>query len=536
MSTCGPPPSQGPHRLRSALESTARTDQSPAGFDTTVPGNKGLKADALGYVSNLVIAVASTAPAYSLAATLGFIVAITGVGVHAPAVLIVSFIPILFVSVGYRFLNLADPDAGTTFAWTTRAFGPQIGWVNGWAIFLADIIVMASLAAIASNYTFLLFDSHAHPSNFVLILGAVIWIVVMTWICYRGIELSARVQTILLSIEIFTLALFAVVSLVKVYANSPAHSLHVSASWFNPFDLGWGALVDGVLLGIFIYWGWDSGVAVNEESRDRHRGPGKAAVVSTLILLLIYVIVSAAAQAYHGPEFLAGNSSDVINALGGQVFGSPLDKLLIITVLTSASASTQTTILPTARTTLSMAKWNAIPKAFGAIHPRFLTPTFSTLLMGGLSILWTVALLGFNPNQDVLGDTISALGFAVCFYYGFTGLACAVYFRRDLFKSARNFFLAGLVPVVGGIMMGYVAIKAYGYYNTAGNNYSKPFLGIEVPIFVGVGGLILGIVLMFASWPFFGGFFSRKWLGAADPAVLEADAQHRSVKIPGEPT
>ena len=119
---------------------------------------------------------------------------------------------------------------------------------------------------------------------------------------------------------------------------------------------------------------------------------------------------------------------------------------MIIAVLTSASASTQTTILPTARTTLSMARWEAIPSAFGRVHPRFLTPSFSTLLMGGLSIIWTVALLAFNPNQDVLGDTISALGFAVCFYYGFTGLACAFYFRRDLFKSARNFFLAGLLP------------------------------------------------------------------------------------------
>jgi amino acid transporter len=344
-----------------------------------VPGNKGLKADPLGYISNLVIAIASTAPAYSLAATLGFIVAIAGVGFHAPAVLIVSFIPILFVSVVYRFLNLADPDAGTTFAWTTRAIGPQVGWVNGWAIFLADIIVMASLAAIASNYTFLLFSSGGAPSNFWLIVAAVVWIAVMTWICYRGIELSARIHTFLLSLEIFTLALFVVVALVKVYANNPAHSVHVSASWFNPFDLGWGPLIDGVLLGIFIYWGWDSGVAVNEESRDRHRGPGKAAVVSTLILLLIYVAVSAAAQAFHGPTFLANNSNDVLNALGKGVFGSGLDKLLIICVLTSASASTQTTILPTARTTFSMARWQAIPSRFGQVHPRFQTPTFSSL-------------------------------------------------------------------------------------------------------------------------------------------------------------
>jgi amino acid transporter len=516
------------------LETTTAQPTTDTPIDTTAPGAKGLKPDAIGYISNLVIAVASTAPAYSLAATLGFIVAVTGVGLHAPAVLIVSFIPILFVSVGYRFLNLADPDAGTTFAWVTRAFGPQIGWVNGWAIFLADIIVMASLAAIASQYTFALWNGH--PSNFALIVGAVIWIAVMTWICYRGIELSARIQTALLSLEIFTLALFAIVALIKVYSSHPVGSLHVSASWFNPFDLGWGALIDGVLLGIFIYWGWDSGVAVNEESRDRHRGPGKAAVVSTFLLLAIYVIVTAAAQAFHGAKFLSDNSNDVLNPLAHGVLGSPLDKLLIICVLTSASASTQTTILPTARTTLSMAKWNAIPNAFGSIHPRYYTPSFSTLLMGVLSIIWTVCLLGFNPSQNVLGDTISALGFSVCFYYGFTGLACAVYFRRDLLKSARNFILAGLIPVVGGIMMGYVGIKAFSYYNTAGNNYAKPILGIQVPIFVGVGGLILGVILMFASWPFFSGYFSRRWWQTADPAVLVADAAHEPEPLfPGEP-
>ena len=204
-------------------------------------------------------------------------------------------------------------------------------------------------------------------------------------------------------------------------------------------------------------------------------------------------------------------------------------------MLTSASASTQTTILPTARTTLSMAKWDAIPQAFGRVHPRFLTPTFSTLLMGALSTVWTVALLAFNPNQNVLGDTISALGFAVVFYYGFTGLACAVYFRRDLLKSARNFFLAGLIPVVGGIMMAYIGVKAYGYYNTAGNNYSHALAGIQTPILVGIGGLILGVILMFASWPFFPQFFARKWFQTADPAVLEQDVAHHVVASPGEP-
>src|ERR1700736_5837263 len=114
--------------------------------------DKGLKKDAIGYLSNLVIGVASTAPAYSLAATLGFIVAVSGVGVHAPAVLLVAFVPMLLVASAYKYFNRADPDAGTTFAWTTRAIGPATGWMNGWAIFLADLIVMVSLSDVAAIY------------------------------------------------------------------------------------------------------------------------------------------------------------------------------------------------------------------------------------------------------------------------------------------------------------------------------------------------------------------------------------------------
>ncbi|HZQ81989.1 MAG TPA: APC family permease [Gaiellaceae bacterium] len=484
-------------------------------------GDKGLKRDAIGYLSNLVIGVASTAPAYSLAATLGFVVATDGIGVHAPAVLLVSFLPILLVALAYKYLNRADPDAGTTFAWGTRALGPWVGWLNGWAIFVADVVVMASLAVIASTYTFLLFGwQSAADSTAAILIGSAIWIALMTWICWRGIELSARVQQFLLGAECVILALFAVVALVKVYANHPAHSLHVHAGWFNPFAIGWTPMFDGVLLGIFIYWGWDSGVSVNEETEDRHEAPGRAAVMATLLLLLIYLVVSAAAVAYGGPGYLANHPDDVLSVLGTKVFGSPWDKLLIISVLTSASASTQTTILPTARTTLSMAHWGAIPRVFGRIHPRFLTPDVSTIAMGALSIVFTLLLVGFNSSQDVLNDSISAIGFSICFYYGFTGLICVVYFRRDLFRSTRAFLLAGLLPLAGALMMGAVFVKAFIDYSKAGYNYSHPFLGIQVPIVIGIGGLLLGVPLMLVCAAKYRAFFSRK-LEVAPPGALE---------------
>jgi amino acid transporter len=484
--------------------------------------DKGLKKGAIGYLSNIVIGVASTAPAYSLAATLGFVVAVKGVGIHAPAVLLVAFVPMLLVALAYKYFNRADPDAGTSFAWTTRAMGPSTGWMNGWAIFLSDIIVMASLADIAAVYTFKLFGfTELGSSKAAIIIGAVVWIALMTWICYRGIELSARIQQALLGIEVLILGIFAVVAFAKVYgSHPPSGAIKPSLSWFDPTALKFSDLLVAVLLAVFIYWGWDSGVAVNEESRDPAEGPGKAAVVSTLLLVLIYVLVSAAAQSFHGVGFLTseGNQEDVLNALGKGVLGGTFNKLLVITVLTSASASTQTTILPTARTTLSMAHWKAVTSLLSRVHKRYLTPTVSTLGFGALSILFTIVLLLLSAS--VLEDAIASIGFPIVFYYGWTGVACAVYYRRELRRSLRNFLLLGAGPLLGGLMLWGVGIRAAVYYGHKANVSSKPILGITLPLWLGIGGMVLGGVIMIASRPFFREFFSRK-LETAPPGILD---------------
>jgi amino acid transporter len=474
-------------------------------------GDKGLKKNAIGYITNVVIGVASTAPGYSIAATLGFVVAVSGIGLQAPAVMLVAFIPMFFIAFAYRYMNRADPDCGTTFTWATRALGPGAGWLSGWAIILTDVIVMASLAQIAAIYTFLLFDwKSAAASHGAVLIAGVIWIVLMTLICYLGTELSARTQQVLLTIEIFTLTLFAVWAIAKVYIDNPAHSLHVQADWFNPFSVdSFSSLVNGVLIGVFIYWGWDSGVAVNEESEDSAEGPGKSAIVSTLLLLGIYLIISAAAQAYAGPQFLIKNQSDVLSTLGNAVFGNALlAKLLIITVLTSASASTQTTILPTARTTLSMARQKAFPKRFGNIHPRYLTPSFSTLWMGAVSIAWFILIEILSPD-NVLGDSVTALGFGIAFYYGITGFACAIYYRRELRRDFKTFFYAGVLPVLGGLLLLGIFVKSFIDLSNP-DNTNTAFLGVGAPVVIGVGGLVLGAVLMIFARFSYRDFFSRK--------------------------
>lgn len=476
-----------------------------------------LKRGAISYLSNLVIGVASTAPGYSLAATIGFIAVIAGMGTHTPAVIIVSFLPMVCIAWAYKYMNNADPDCGTTFSWMSRAMGAGWGWVGGFAVLFADIVVNANQAQIAGSYGFQLFGLNAAANSTldVTILG-VIFIALLTWICWKGIELSARTQQFLLGFEMVTLIIFAVVALIKVYANHPKGSLPVKLDWFNPFAVGITPLTLGLLLGVFLYWGWDSGVSVNEETENSDTAPGRAAVVSTLILIGIFLLVSTAAQSYAGPTYLANNANDIFaGGLARAVLG-PLHVLLIIAVLTSATAATQTTILPAARSALSMARRGAIPARFAEIHAKNLVPAYATIVAGILSVIWFVFIVLVSTN--VLADCVTGLGFLVAFYYGFTGLACVIFYRRELLKSGKNFLMMGVLPLFGFAVLMFIFVRGFVFYGHSANDSSPPLLGLGVPDWIGILGIGGGIILMLirrATAPAF--FKNEKRMVYGDP-------------------
>ena len=480
--------------------------------------DKGLKSSAIGLVGSIVIATASVAPAYSLAATLGLVVA--AVGLQSPIIMLLAFVPMLLIAFGYQGLNEIDPDCGTTFTWGARVFGPKTGWMGGWAIVVADIIVMANLAQIAGGYGFQLVGANglANSAGWTEVAG-VVWIVLMTVICYIGIEVSVNLQRALLSIELVMLALLSVVALVKVYgSNAPAGSIHISASWFNPFDVpSFSALTSGLLLAVFIYWGWDTAVSVNEETIDKTRTPGRSAVISTVLLLVTYGIVTVSTQAFAGVGTTGtglanpDNFGDVLSGLGGSVFGTAglgwfLSKLLVLMVLTSASASTQTTIMPTARTALSMAGHKAIPAKFARVHPKYQTPTWSTIGMGLASVVFYVAFTKISGN--LLSDSISSLGLAIAFYYGLTGLACFWYYiplvRRGR-RDGNTVWLKCILPLVGALILFaffFYACHIFWDPNYGYTSWSMPFSPhwqIGGVFLTGIGALVIGIPLMYVQ-------------------------------------
>jgi amino acid transporter len=450
--------------------------------------------------------------------------------------MVLAFIPMYCIAVGYSELNKAEPDCGTTFTWAARAFGTKTGWMGGWGIIAADVIVMANLSQIAGSYSYSLFGfDDLAASTFWSTVAGIIWIAVMTYICYRGIEVSARLQYGLLGIEVVTLVAFAVFAIVKVYAGDAPNDAKPSLDWITPTGLSATAVVSATLIAVFIYWGWDTAVACNEESDDPGTTPGKAAVLSTFLLLATYALVTVSIVAFAGvgtdgiglgnPD----NSGDVFASIGPDLFGdSILGKigllLLSASILTSASASTQTTILPTARTTLSMGVYKALPDSFAKIHRQYLTPTTSTIVMGAVSIGFYVLFTLISVN--LLTALIGSVGLMIAFYYGLTGFACVWYYRKTLTGSVRDFVMRGVVPLLGGTIL--LVVFIYGLLQYAkpdwltdddGNNVT--ILGFGAVAVVGIGALVLGLILMVIWRLMSPGFFKGVTLPRRADLLLE---------------
>lgn len=480
----------------------------------------GLEANAIGFVDAVSIGLNATSPAYSLAAVLGPIVLL--VGVAAPGVLIASFVPMLLIASAFYFLNRVDPDCGTTFSWVTRAMGPWFGWMGGWAIAMTGVLVVGSLASVAVRFLLLMFGQRDLANNNYLVMGlSVALILLMTWICIVGTDLSGRVQTVLNIAQVVAIIIFCVVAIAKGAtgqglpgAESP------SLSWLNPFGQGTAALTAGLLLGVFAYWGWESAVNLNEETTDSDSTPGRAAILSTVILLATYVGTAIAVLMLVGPSFLADNADqeEMVFALIAQEALGGWGWIVLLAVAMSAIASTQTTIIPASRTALSMARRRAIPSYFGQISRKYRTPEVSTWWVAGIAIVWYVVVSFISSNA--LYDSLTALSLLIAFYYSLTGFACAIYYRNYIFKSVKAFLLIGLGPVLGAILLFWLLILSGISMSDPENSYGGvSWFGLGPPLVIGLFLFVLGVVFMIvmriANTPFW-----KERPSVADPALV----------------
>ncbi|GAA3372581.1 APC family permease [Streptomyces sannanensis] len=518
---------------RPAADHTVGGIEAPGAADNGVR-DKGLGGNSVGLLGSAVIGVSTVAPVYCLTSTLGSTAG--EVGLQMPAIFLAGFLPMLLVAFAYRELNKVMPDCGTSFTWTVKAFGPKVGWMCGWGLVIATIIVLSNLAGVATSFFWLLAGEITGSDQIaaldgnkaVHIITCLTFIAVATAISYRGMTATKGVQYALVGLQLAVLAIFVVMALQKADSGAFTTGVDFSWSWLNPFAVeSFATFTAGLSLSIFMYWGWDACLTTNEETTGSTKTPGRAALIAMLVLVGSYLATGIAAQMAVGsgdkglglanPE----TSDNVFAALAGPIMGPVLGIALFVAVLASAAASLQTTFIPVARTVLAMSAYEALPASFARVNPRFKTPGKATVIAGvGTGVFYTVMTL---LSEHVLVDTIYALGLMICFYYALTAFACAWYFRNELFRSARDFVFKGLFPALGGILLTAVFGKTlYDMWNPAYGSGSAVF-GVGSVFVIGVGLLLAGVVVMLVMQRRSPAFFRGEVLTKDTPSLIVAD-------------
>lgn len=491
---------------------------------------KGLGAGTVGLIGAVIIGISCIAPAYTLTAALG--PTVSAVGVQVPGIILLGFIPMLLVAFGYRELNRAMPDAGTSFTWGARAFGPWVGWMAGWGLIAATILVLSNLAGIAVEFLFLLIAQITGQPGiaelafnpFINVAVCLLFVLGATLVSYRDMQTTQKLQYFLVGFQVLVLLVFAIAAIVEMLTGNAFDATPFDFSWFNPFAVDdFSAIVAGLSLSIFIFWGWDVTLTMNEETKDPEKTPGRAATLTVLIIVTLYLLLAVSLIMFAGVgtgEYGLGNEdiqSNVFFALSGQVLG-PLAFLVSLAVLTSSASSLQSTFVSPARTLLSMGHYGALPASFARVSPRFFTPGYATIV-SAIVASGFYAVMRFI-SENVLWDTITALGMMICFYYGITAFACVWYFRKQWFDSVRGFFFTMLLPLVGGVILLVLFVQTLVDSMDPDYGSGSNIAGVGLVFILGVTVILLGVVIMIWQSIKRPAFFRGETLSMDAPASL----------------
>ncbi|WP_329295526.1 APC family permease [Streptomyces pseudovenezuelae] len=419
----------------------------------------------LGVVDGVAIAASSTAATTSIAIGMGTIATI--VGLQAPALLLLAFLPVLGIATAYARLNRSEPNCGNGYVWVGRSLGPWPGFLTGWVTLVGSVIFCAYTSAVMGSVV-LAFANKAglhsvagialDPTSTGVTTGVgLVVLTALTALAVTGVRSATRFQFALLVFEYTVLLAFCGWALI-----TGDHA--VSLSWFNPFEISSGtAFAQGMVLAVFFFWGWDAAFSVNEETKT----PGDAArggLIALFAMLGLFLFASVAFQREMSLAELVRNGPQALPYLGEKLASEPWATLPLVALMFSAVASVQATLIPTARGLFAMSRDRTMGPVWTRVHPRWGTPAAGTVVVMAVAAVIAVLAVAIPKLSDMLLAAVNAIGLIVALYYGLTALACAVRFRSACHEGPREALLAIGVPAVSGlILLGLGGYLGYSY-------------------------------------------------------------------------
>ncbi|MFI6013192.1 APC family permease [Streptomyces sp. NPDC051243] len=463
---------------------------------------RGLQANVLGTFDTVVMAVAGSAPAYSIAATTAVLVG--AVGLASPATLLYCAIPMLGIALAFSYLSRIDVNAGASYSWVGRTLHPFLGFISGWALVVSATIFMVAGSLPAGSMTLALFDPELADDTALSTLVGAGWFLVMLCVVLGGARLTVRAQLVMSGVELAILALFAVLAL---FHSDSARAFDWSWLGFGHFD-GVTGFASGALIAAFYYWGWDVTSNLSEETRNSRRTTGLAGLIGVGIVFLLFEVFTIAVNVILSSQQIQDNNANVLAVLGEEVWPGWGGKLLIVAVMLSTIATLETTLIQVTRSLFAMGRDRTMPSSLGRVHRRWNTPWVAITVVGVVALAMFIAANSLGTVGDILSDAISAMGLQIAVYYGLTGLAVVVAYRRMLLKSVGNFVLGGLWPLFGALFMFWIFVESLGELSRSA-------------ITIGIGGLAAGLIPMLWYWRQGSDYYRPARLDAA--RTVEAD-------------
>jgi amino acid transporter len=395
-----------------------------------------LEGSALGTFESVVMGVAGTAPAFSVAATTTTLIA--AVGILSPASILYCGFIMFGITLAFMHLNKTDANAGASYAWVSREFAPVIGFFAGWALLVASALFMVSgsIPAATSTLHALAPQLAQDPVWVNAVAGG--WLILVSALIIKGIKATSYSQIIMTVIEVGVLILITVLAFIK-YGSHPLHPIQLHHFYITSFtpDL----FVTGALTSLFFYWGWDVTVNLNEETRNGSEASSRAAMWAMMIAVLLFIGFVTAVMLALSDQEINQSTTDIMFTLSEKVLPQPWGYLTIVAVILSSIGTLETSILQFTRTLFAKGRDSVLHPRFAKLHPSWRTPWVATLTITFFGLLFLFLASKLPSVSVIIKHSVEAIGFQICFYYSLTGFACAWHFRHTAFKSLSHLVL-----------------------------------------------------------------------------------------------